>query len=124
MMPMRSPYLIAWQGGPKALELSLRSEAERVQLALSTLSSSTGKSLDFLSEQLQGWHHHDWTEDPFSRGAYSYLLVDGLIASHRLSQSFDDTIYFAGEATATSSARGTVHGALDSGIRAAQQILK
>jgi monoamine oxidase len=124
MMPMRTPFLIAWQGGPKALELSRRPEAERVQLALSTLSSLSGHSLDFLSEQLQGWHTHDWTRDPFSQGAYSYLLVDGVEASHRLTRPFDDTLYFAGEGTAASSARGTVHGALDSGFRAAQQILK
>lgn len=124
LMPMRTPLLVAWQGGPKANELSRWSEEERVKTALMTLSEITGESLSFLSEQLQGWATHNWTMDPFFLGAYSYIVVDGVERARHFAKSIEDTIYFAGEATASGAVRGTVNGALESGIRAAQQILK
>lgn len=124
LMPMRTPLLVAWQGGPKAAELAHWSEEERVKTALLTLSELTGESLTFLNEQLQGWATHNWTMDPFFLGAYSYILVDGVEKANRFNKAIEETIYFAGEATAPKSDRGTVHGALESGLRAARQILK
>lgn len=124
MMPMRTPLLVAWQGGPRASELAKWSEEQRVKAALMTLSEMTGKSLTFLSEQLEGWATHNWTNDPYFLGAYSYILVDGMTKSEILTKGFSDSLYFAGEATASSSLRGTVNGAFDSGVRTAQLILK
>jgi monoamine oxidase len=69
-------------------------------------------------------HHHDWVNDSFSRGAYSYSRVDGHRAPERLAKPIDDTIWFAGEATADQADIGTVHGAIASGWRAARQILR
>jgi monoamine oxidase len=40
-----------------------------------------------------------------------------------LAAPLEDTLYFAGEATDTAGYRGTVHGALESGLRAAEEIL-
>jgi monoamine oxidase len=65
---------------------------------------------------------HDWKSDPFARGAYAYLPVDGLKAQQSLAQSVNNILFFAGEATSVGHI-GTVHGAVDSGIRAAQEIL-
>jgi monoamine oxidase len=124
LMPMRTPLLVAWQGGPKANELAQWNEEERVKTALTTLSEMTGKSMSFLSENLHGWATHNWTMDPYFLGAYSYIVVDGLERSHRFTKPIANTIYFAGEATAASSLRGTVNGAFESGVRAAQQLLK
>ena len=124
VMPMRAPLLTAWQGGPKATEMSLWSEEERVKTALMTLSEITGRSITYLSEQLQGWMTHNWSRDPFFLGAYSYITVGGAKAVQRLTRPFEDTLYFAGEATAPDRHRGTVHGALDSGLKAAQKILQ
>lgn len=67
---------------------------------------------------------HDWMNDPFSRGVYSYQLVGGADAPSDLARPIDGTLFFAGEATDTSGATGTVHGAIASGVRAASQVLR
>jgi monoamine oxidase len=67
---------------------------------------------------------HDWMNDPFARGAYSYQLVAGANAARDLARPIDGTLFFAGEATDTSGSTGTVHGALASGARAARQVLR
>lgn len=71
---------------------------------------------------LIGVHAHDWTRDPFSRGAYSYLAVGGASAPDRLARPVEGTLFFAGEA-ASSDESGTVAGAIASGRRAARRAL-
>lgn len=44
-------------------------------------------------------------------------------AQARLAAPVEDTLFFAGEATDTSGNNGTVHGAIASGYRAAQEII-
>lgn len=121
--PLRFPQLVGWEGGPKAEEMSKWDEEAILQKALQTLSVVTGKSINFLNKELVQSYRHDWTKDPFSRGAYSYVLVGGIESSQLLQWPEDDTIFFAGEATSANDDRGTVHGAIDSGLRAAKQIL-
>jgi monoamine oxidase len=115
LQPMRAPFMIAWQGGPKAWELSLRSEEERVNTALLTLSKMTRIPLRSLNRLVQCWYTHNWSEDPFARGAYSYVTVDGMKALGSLKRNIKNTIYFAGEGSMKGPSRGTVHGALLSG---------
>jgi monoamine oxidase len=64
-----------------------------------------------------------WSTDPWARGSYSFLPV-GATPSLRvaLAQPINDQLFFAGEAT-SSDAPATVHGALVSGQRAAQEVL-
>ena len=64
---------------------------------------------------------HDWSDDPFSRGAYSYIKVGGLSARAALASPVEKTLFFAGEATATDGQGGTVNGALVTGERAARE---
>jgi monoamine oxidase len=64
---------------------------------------------------------HDWSRDPFARGAYSYVLVGGVNARATLAAPVENTLFFAGEATSTDGQGGTVNGALESGQRAAAQ---
>lgn len=66
---------------------------------------------------------HDWQRDPFARGAYSYVLVGGERAHEALAAPVGGKLWFAGEATAGGSEGGTVAGALQSGLRAAREIL-
>lgn len=67
-----------------------------------------------MREQLITSYTHDWRSDPFSRGAYSYLPVNGVELQQTLALPVDETLYFAGEATSVGHI-GTVHGAIDSG---------
>jgi monoamine oxidase len=72
-------------------------------------------------EQLESGVVHDWGRDPFARGAYSYLAVNGGDARATLAAPIDDTLFFAGEATANDGQGGTVNGALETGERAARE---
>lgn len=72
---------------------------------------------------LAGSWTHDWQSDPFSRGAYSYAAVGGSGAAAELARPLDRTIFFAGEAT-SSDQTGTVAGAIESGKRAASEVLR
>ncbi len=121
-LPIRSGVLTAWQGGPRAGAQSASDWRSLRRTALKSLSQWSGKTLTQLTAMLRACHAHDWSSDPLSRGAYSYVRVGGLPRAKQLSKVFEDRILFSGEATVAGSARGTVHGAMDSGVRAARQI--
>lgn len=119
MMPLRTAQLVAWQGGPRARIMRSWTFEQKMASALQTLSLWSGKTNSFLSDQLIRCQHHDWSSDPFTQGAYSYIGVDGMSAARRLAKKFD-RIILAGEHTVMGPDRGTVHGALSSGLRAAK----
>jgi monoamine oxidase len=120
--PAEVPMLTGWAGGPEAAGLLRLPRAQRLGRSLQTLASlfeiRTGK----LRRLLVGWHTHDWSADPYSRGAYSYVGVGGANAPAALARPIDDTLYFAGEATEPDES-GTVPGAIASGRRVARLIL-
>jgi monoamine oxidase len=114
--------LVGWAGGPKAKAL-LENDDERIcASAVSSLARILLISEKEVTRHLSKCFVHNWKTDPFSRGGYSYLGVGGLDAQRMLAMPIDDTIYFAGEATAIGHV-GTVHGAISSGYRAAKQAL-
>jgi monoamine oxidase len=88
-----------------------------------SLGETLGLDADTVRAELVATHHHDWTNDPYARSAYSYLRVGGARAPERLAAPLGDTLFFAGEATAGGGNTGTVHGALSSGQRAAREAL-
>jgi monoamine oxidase len=121
--PAHAPLLVAWAGGPRAQRFSSgASESALVRAALAGVRQLFGEHLD-VDAQFQGYYYHDWQQDPFARGAYSYVLVGGSDAREALGQSLDDTLFFAGESTDTEDEAGTVTGALASGLRAAHEAL-
>jgi monoamine oxidase len=64
-----------------------------------------------------------WAHDPFARGGYAHLPPGHADAREALAAPVDGVLFFAGEATAIDSNPQTVHGALDSGVRAAGELL-
>lgn len=124
LAPLRAPMLVAWQGGPRAGELSRLPPEELVRRALESLSFLTRWPVAKLARELRGWDTHDWSGDPYSLGAYSYVHVDGTDAARDFAKPVKGTLFFAGEATFSGSERGTVSGALKSGLRAAKQITR
>jgi monoamine oxidase len=78
----------------------------------------------YLDRHLVRTFTHDWSRDPFSRGAYSYPLVGGSDAAIALARPVRGTLFFAGEAADAEGRNGTVHGAIASGHRAAAQALR
>ena len=118
--PLRAPAITGWEGGPPALELMQKGEVEDVVIA--ELARAFGTSRARIDRIVESIHTYDWSQDPHVRGAYSYAGVGGAHAARVLARTFDNSIYFAGEAT-ESATSGTVEGALVSGRRAAQKVL-
>ena len=75
-----------------------------------------------LESRLRNARFVDWPADPFARMSYSYIPPRGAGLRAELAQPVDDTLFFAGEAT-NHVRPSTVHGALESGLRAAQEVL-
>ena len=90
---------------------------------------------DLVAEEILNWFHAkgtlvghyqtDWCKDPLTMGAYSYpkrgattQMMNDLACSE-----FDSRVFFAGEYL-SSEYYGMVHGALDSGARAARQVME
>lgn len=118
-----APVLTGWAGGPAAVRLAGRSEREIFETALRSLSEIFGVSMKNLRAAVRAWETHNWSRDPFSRGAYSFTVAGQDAAAERLRAPVKDTLFFAGEATADGEEVGTVHGALASGLRAAQEVV-
>lgn len=111
--PEGSAVLTGWIGGPKAAA-GPAGEALR-DAAVATLGKIFGR--DDLDDLLLDWYAHDWQRDPLTLGAYSFAPVGAAEASNALAQTFEDTLYFAGEHTDTTGHWGTTHAALRSGMR-------
>jgi monoamine oxidase len=116
--PVRSTLVIAWAGGPKALALHGLSERELVERARSGFGLLLEQP-ELARKEFERGLLHDWSRDPFSRGAYSYLAVGALGARSALAKPLNKMLFFAGEATSTDGQGGTVNGALQTGERAA-----
>ena len=91
--------------------------------ALASLSKITGVARPRLTKMLIAAHVADWQADPLARGAYSYVTVGNINAPKELAKPVENTLFFAGEATASGGVGGTVDAALSSGRRAADEVL-
>lgn len=122
-LPVRTPLLTGWVGAKGAEALLAQEPAIRLERSLVALSAVLAVPRRELEDLLESWASHDWRADPFSRGAYSYVRVDGAAAPRALARPVERTLFFAGEAT-HGDQMGTVAGALESGRRAAREVLR
>jgi monoamine oxidase len=121
--PVRAPVLVGWRGGQGALALSGLAKDEVIAAGLASLASLLGVSRRTVERRLVAGFTHDWTTDPFSRGAYSYVAVGGAGTPKRMAKPVESTIFFAGEHADAEERNGTVHGAIASGRAAADAIV-
>ena len=133
-MPIRAPILVGWAGGPHADRLLQASGGGKVnhdpasldpsilEQGIYSLSHIFNLSLKEIGDQLVDSYFHNWRDDIFTRGAYSYVPVNGLASQALLAESLENRLYFAGEATSVGHI-GTVHGAMQSGDRVAAEVL-
>jgi monoamine oxidase len=122
-MPARSTIFTGWSAAGRAEGLRDKDATWIAARALSSLGDILGIEHSVLRSKLDRAYSHDWYADPFSRGAYSYVLVGGAHAPSELAAPLEVTLFFAGEATDTTGHNGTVHGAIASGKRAAREML-
>lgn len=124
-LPSAAPVLVAWSAGPRAQQFCGQPASVVTRKAVEALAAILGLTDEQVSSLLQAAYFHDWQADPFSRGAYSYVLAGGAKEAQRqLAAPLADTLFFAGEATNFQGHHATVHGALASGYRAAAEVLK
>jgi len=122
-LPTQAPQLIGWAAGPQGKALADLEGADLLDRTTASLAETLQRPLAEVRTAITAWWHHEWSRDPFSRGAYSYIRVGGEDAPEQLRQPVARTLFFAGEATAPAGRGGTVEAALTSGYRAAAEIL-
>ncbi len=115
--------LTGWIGGPRTAALDHLAGDELTTQVVVTLAKIFAVKPDRIRQSLIGCYTHNWQQDPFARGAYSYVAAGGIDAPRQMSQPISNTLFFAGEHTDTTGHWGTVHAAMRSGLRAATQIL-
>ena len=129
-LPIRAPMLVGWTGGPNAERIIGTAGGSRqaagkdhlLEQALDSLATIFNLSRSEIEAQLEASYVHNWRDDPFTRGAYAYVPVNGLDDQRILAKPVENKMFFAGEATSIGHI-GTVHGAIQSGERAAREIL-
>ena len=116
--------MVGWAGGSRAVRLSQLAPEEIEARALASLSRALRVPMRRLHGMVTGAWSHNWQQDPFARGAYSYQMVGGAGAPARLALPVRGTLFFAGEATNPGGGTGTVDGAIATGQRAAKQVVR
>jgi monoamine oxidase len=124
MRPIAERILVGWAGGPAGEALALKGSDFILASALESLGRSLKLDVRTIEARLRSSVVVDWQADPFSLGAYSYVPVNGITAPAALGEPVADTLFFAGEATNSDGASATMHGAMATGYRAAEQLLK
>ncbi len=68
---------------------------------------------------------HPWPTDPHVRGGYSFLPPESKLEDRlELERPLDDIVFFAGEAAHARGGSASVHGAIETGYRAASDVLQ
>jgi monoamine oxidase len=116
----RGAVLMGYIGGPAALALAGLGQEAAVEQGLTEVATlfGSGARETFVKGQLV-----DWSGDPWAGGGYSYAPVGAGDARAVLAAPVAHTLFFAGEATCANGHAATVHGAIESGRREAEEIL-
>lgn len=117
---MNAPILSAMYGGEVADIIEGMSQTQKNELMLSPLRQIYGENF----VEPEAVISTSWRLDPFSQGAYSYLpykVEDDCF--DLLAEPVNNRLFFAGEATHREF-YATVHGAYETGIRAADEALQ
>lgn len=115
--PDEEPILTAFFGGSDALAFGAMTQKDAVHSAVEELSRIVSKPLE---DRLVDSRVVVWTNEPFTRMGYSSLPPGGEALRRALAAPIG-RLFWAGEAT-NSIRPATVHGALESGRRAASEV--
>lgn len=118
--PTGQPILLGFNAAAFGRETEKWTNQEIVSDAMGTLRTMYGPSIP---EPLD-WIITRWDSDPYARGAYSCNVLGSTPQMRTdLAASVANRLFFAGEATHESRFQ-TVHGAFESGIRAAREVAR
>jgi monoamine oxidase len=123
-VPAPSSCLVGWVAGPAADRFAARDRdaSTRVETAVRALARRVRSDPAALARFVEDARVFDWGQDSLARGAYSWVPAGAMDAPAILAAPVGDRLFFAGEATDARGDTGTVHGALASGARAAEEI--
>lgn len=113
--------IVAYATAERARTLDALDEAEAIAIGLRELQTLLGQ--DDLAQQCVAARCVAWSVAPFACGGYAHVPPGAAVARRLLAMPEGATIFFAGEATAYDSNPQTVHGAIENGWRAANEVL-
>jgi len=118
------PHILqAFTVGREAQRRAPLSDREIVDTTMNELRSILPDGVD--PGEAEAFVIERWIDNPFVKGGYSFLPKEATLEHRRaLAAPVDDVLFFAGEATNTEGESGTVHGAIDTGYRAAKEVMQ
>lgn len=119
----RNPFLIGHIFGDHAVVWESKSEEEQKSAVLKVLSEVFGKEI-VMNHEITTFLVSNWSTDEFVLGSVSYPRVGSTPELWKtLQEPACPYIFFAGAYTDSSGHVDSVHGAYNSGVRAAEQLL-
>jgi monoamine oxidase len=118
--PFGRPIIQCFFGGAFAVSMEQEGFAAMAAFATDELAALRGGAI---RKELTPLAASFWRADEFARGSYSYARPDHADDRALLAAPVDGRLFFAGEATSPHFF-STVHGAWESGIRAAEEALQ
>jgi len=119
LRPFGQPCIEGFFGGRFAKQLEDAGDGAIAAHSIDEIVSFLGN--DF-RRKLKPLKESRWAHDPFARGSYSHALPGHSGKRAVLAAPVDGRLFFAGEATSPNFF-STAHGAHDSGVRAAREVL-
>jgi monoamine oxidase len=115
-----APILTGYMAGETADRYAKLGKEKAIQESLRQLEQMF--DVKDLESQLVGAEFVSWANEEYSKMAYTYLPVGGVGLRDQLAAPVEGVLFFAGEATNRNDS-GFVHGALESGFRAADEVV-
>lgn len=114
--------LVGYCGGGRASAVLAMSPQDLIAKITSDLGAIVGRDI---RGDIAAYKIARWDNNPFTKGAYSNHPVGASLDDHAaLAEPIGERLFFAGEATALNGNYATVHGAIESGWRAAKAASK
>jgi monoamine oxidase len=114
--------IVAYATAARARALDALDDDEALAAGLEELQTLLGRR--DLTQRQRAARRVAWGADPFAYGGYAHVPPGAADARIVLAAPEGDTLFFAGEATAYESNPQTVHGAIESGWRAADEVVR
>lgn len=121
--PQKSTLLTGWLAGRGARACCHLSQAQLLDMAVHSLAQIFSTDLKAIQDRLRETRIVNWSNDPFTLGAYAYARPGSFAARKVLSKPLEGRIYFAGDYMYDGAAMGTVEAALNSGLEVARNII-
>ena len=116
-LPEQNGMITGWLAGPASVQHKNETDTQLLEKAIASLAKIFSMEVETVNSMLNYAHVLNWTNDPFTLGAYAYEKVGAQYAKHILNTPLANTLFLAGEAYHEGPERGTVEAALLSAER-------